>query len=163
MSKGMSKGISDEQAEDLRHLLQRMFRRFGALAAHATPCGKPLPMAYAHALMVLLTRGELSQQELGRELCIDKSNIARLCARMVEAGHVEQRSSEHDGRSRRVSLTARGKRLACEVDASSRMRFGMLLDALPEDRRIPVLDSLQHLVAAIDELSPASPSERKSE
>jgi DNA-binding MarR family transcriptional regulator len=76
--------------------MQRLFRRFGALSADATPCGKPLSMAHAHALMVLLTRGELSQQELGAELCIDKSNVARLCARMVDAEHVVQQQSETD-------------------------------------------------------------------
>ena len=79
-------------------------------------------MAHAHALMTLLTSGELSQQALGAELCIDKSNVARLCAKMVEASHVKQRQSEHDGRSRLVSLTARGTRLAREVDAASRAR-----------------------------------------
>lgn len=153
----------DPQADELRRLMQRLFRRFGALAADATPCGKPLPMAHAHALMVLLARGELSQQDLSRELCIDKSNVARLCARMVEARHVTQRASEIDRRSRRLSLTARGKRLAGEVDAASGARFGGLLAALPSDTRDQVLGALQHLVAALDTLSAASTNERTSE
>ncbi|MBX3213622.1 MAG: winged helix-turn-helix transcriptional regulator [Labilithrix sp.] len=140
----------DAQSDELRRLMQRLFRRFGTLAAEATPCGKPLPMAYAHALMVLLGRGDASQQELGRELGIDKSNVARLCARMVEAGHVSQRPDEEDGRSRRVSLTTRGERLAREVDESSRARFGALLVALPSTSREPVLDALRQLVAGIE-------------
>lgn len=112
--------------------MQRLFRRFGALAMEATPCGKPLPIAHAHALMVLLARGDATQQELGRELGIDKSNVARLCARMVEAGHVSQRQDDDDGRSRRVSLTTRGERLAREVDEASKARFGAILTALPK-------------------------------
>jgi len=140
------------QADELRHLMQRLFRRFGALAADATPCGKPLPMAHAHALMILRADGELSQQELGARLCIDKSNVARLCARMVEAGHVEQRASEHDGRSRRVSLTSRGTRLAEEVDLASRARFGALLAAVPGDARGQVLGGLRHLIDALEEI-----------
>ena len=140
--------------------MQLLFRRFGALAADATPCGKPLPMAHAHALMVL-ARGELSQQELGRELCIDKSNVARLCARMVEAGHVEQRSDEEDGRSRRISLTSKGSRLAREVDAASGARFGTLFRALPSDSRRQVLEGLQHLVSAIDAPEPPPRQSRR--
>lgn len=140
--------------------MQLFFRRFGALVADATPCGKPLPMAHAHALMVLAS-GEMSQQELGRELCIDKSNVARLCARLVEAGHAEQRPDQSDGRSRRVSLTAVGSRLAREVDEASRERFGTLLRALPADSRDQVLDVLRHLVAAID-APPATPAGRRS-
>ena len=146
---------ADAQIQDLRRLMQLLFRRFGALAADATPCGKPLPIAHSHALMVL-ARGELSQQELGRELCIDKSNVARLCARMVDAGHADQRSDDEDGRSRRVRLTARGSRLAHEVETASGARFGALFRAVPPDSRVQVLEGLRHLVDAID--APARPA-----
>jgi DNA-binding MarR family transcriptional regulator len=150
----------DDQVQELRRLMQLLFRRFGALAADATPCGKPLPMAHAHALMVL-AGSELSQQELGRVLCIDKSNVARLCARMVDAGHAAQRPDDEDARSRRVSLTARGSRLAREVDASSGARFSTLLRALPSDSRGQVLEVLQHLVTAIDAPAPAATRSRR--
>jgi DNA-binding MarR family transcriptional regulator len=155
----MSESV-DSRAQELRRLMQRLFRRFGALSADVTPCGKPLSMAHAHALMVLLTKGEVSQQELGVELCIDKSNVARLCARMVDMGHASQAQSETDGRSRRVSLTARGKRLAREVDAASAARFGALLRGLPDERHVQVLEALDHLVASLDSLPPP---ERKPE
>jgi DNA-binding MarR family transcriptional regulator len=150
------------QADELRRLMQKLFRRFGALAADATPCGKPLSMAYAHALMVLLAKGEISQQELGAELCIDKSNVARLSARMVESGHIEQRPNEKDGRSRLLSLTTKGTRLAREVDASSGARFGSLLSALPQTSRRRVLKSLDELIISLDRLPAVDGSERKS-
>lgn len=151
---------SAAQSDALRLLMQRIVRRFGALAAEATPCGKPIPIAHAHALMVLLARGELSQRELGRELGIDKSNVARLCARMVDAGHVSQRQDDADGRSRRVVLTSRGERLAREVDEASKARFGSILDALPASSRAPVIDALRQLVAGIEASSPTTDGER---
>jgi len=140
----------EAQADDLRRVMQRLFRRFGALATSSTPCGKPLSMPHAHALMVLLTSGEQSQQELGAELCIDKSNVARLCAKMILAGHVRQRQCERDGRSRRVSLTARGARLAREVEVASGSRFRTLLEELPAGRQCDVIEAMQSLVAALD-------------
>lgn len=142
--------------------MQKLFRRFGALAADRTPCGKPLSMAHAHALMVLLLRGELSQQELGAELHIDKSNITRLCGRMVAAGHLRQIQSEEDGRSRRVSLTTRGERLAREVDAASAARFSKLLAAIAAPSRRRVLEALTLLVAALDALSDVSTPQRNT-
>lgn len=145
-----------EQAEGLRRCLQQLVRSFGVLAAEGTPCGKPLSVVHGHALMVLLTRGELSQQELGAELCIDKSNVARVCVKMVEAGHARQRPSEQDGRSRRVSLTARGLRMAREVEASSAARFGALLDRLPPRRAREIVESLECLVAAVRSLPAAA-------
>jgi DNA-binding MarR family transcriptional regulator len=140
---------------DLRRLMQRLFRRFGALSSDRTPCGKPLPMGYAHGLMVLLGGGAMSQQELGRELCIDKSNVARLCAKMAEAGHVVQRADATDGRIRRISLTPKGEALAREVDAASGARFGDLLDALPRTRRASVVAALGDLVRAVEALPAA--------
>jgi DNA-binding MarR family transcriptional regulator len=138
-----------DQADALRQVMQRLFRQFGALAVDSTPCGKPLSMAHAHALMVLLGKGELQQQELGTGLCIDKSNVARLCAKMVEAGHAVQRHGD-DGRSRIISLTAHGKRLAREVDAASHARFGAWLAAVPAGRRSQLIDGLNQLLAAMD-------------
>lgn len=142
--------VTSHEAEALRRVMQRFFRRFGVLSGDSTPCGKPLSMAYAHALMLLLANGELSQQALGAELCIDKSNVARLCEKMIRAGHVKRRAGESDARVRLVSLTARGARLAQEVEAASRARFGALLEGLPEGRREDVIAALQHLVDAID-------------
>lgn len=139
-----------DQVDELRRVTQRFFRRFGGLAAESTPCGKPLSMAHAHALMVLLAQGEITQQKLAAELCIDKSNVARLCARMVEAHHVSQRASERDGRSRLVSLTARGARLAHEVDDASRARFRTLLGDIPKQHRADVVVALRHLVDALE-------------
>lgn len=138
------------EAEELRRVMQQFFRRFGALASDATPCGKPLPMAHAHALMVLLAQGELTQQALGAELGIDKSNVARLCVKMADADHVQQRPNAADRRSRLVSLTARGANLAREVDAASRAKFGSLLSHLPKARRAEVIRALQHLVDALE-------------
>jgi DNA-binding MarR family transcriptional regulator len=116
-------------------------------------------MAHAHALMALLAKGELSQQELGAELRIDKSNVARLCAKMVEVGHVEQKPSAEDGRSRIVSLTPPGKRLAREVEVASHRRFEALLAALPSARRAPLIAALEQLVAAIEGL-PEAPADK---
>ena len=143
------------EARELRRLMQQLFRRFGMLAGDATPCGKPIAPAHAHAIMVLLAKGELSQQQLGAELGIDKSNVARLCARLVEAGHAAQEQSETDGRSRRVSLTAAGRKLAREVDGASVARFASLIRGLPGAQHQRVIAALEHLVTAIESLPKA--------
>jgi len=148
-------GAAGAEAEELRRVMQQFFRRFGALASDATPCGKPLPMAHAHALMVLLAKGELTQRALGAELCIDKSNVARLCVKMADADHVQQRPNAADARSRLVSLTPRGARLAAEVDVASRAKFSALLHGLPKARRVEVIRALQHLVDALEPKDPA--------
>lgn len=129
--------------------MQQLIRSFGALSSDRTPCGQPLSVAHAHALM-LLSRGEQSQQSLAAALRVDKSTIARLCARMVELGHAQQRTHARDERSRIVALTERGRALARSVDASSLRRFEAVCAELPREQRESVLSALSLLCAAID-------------
>jgi DNA-binding MarR family transcriptional regulator len=141
-------------AEALRVTVQRFIRSFGLLSSDRTACGTPLSTSNAHALMVLLQargRGErLTQQALGEELGIDKSNVTRLCARMEHAGHVTQERCPNDGRARLLSLTASGARLATKVDGASRERFARLLAALPaRSDRTRIVAALDALNAAI--------------
>jgi DNA-binding MarR family transcriptional regulator len=144
---------TDTVEGDLRRLIQTFIRSIGLLAGDQTPCGQPLAVSHAHALMVLLeaTREDnrLTQRELGQVLGIDKSNVARLCRRMESAGHVVQSRSADDGRARLLSLTAVGKRLATNVERSSRDRFERLMSAIPRESRAGVLSSLACLNQAL--------------
>jgi DNA-binding MarR family transcriptional regulator len=137
----------------LRFLVQQFVRSFGLLAAEQTPCGLPLATSHAHALVVLLEHARsdsrIAQQQLGLALGIDKSNVARLCAKMERAGHVVQSRSVSDGRARILTLTTKGRRLAEQVEASSRARFASVLRALPARARTNVLESLETLNTAI--------------
>ena len=138
----------------LRTSIQRFVRAFGLLDGDQTPCGVPLAPTHAHALMALLDRERRdvasAQQDLVRVLGIDKSNVARLCAKMIEAGHLAQAESPEDGRTWRLSLTPKGRRLAERVEDASRSRFDHVLTALPSDAaRTAVIRSLDLLNEAI--------------
>lgn len=150
---GGTSNSSADPAEQLRVVIQRFVRSFGLLASDQTPCGTPVSASYAHALVVLLERGHLgersTQQELGEALGIDKSNVARLCAKMQRAGHATQERAPTDGRARLLALTTSGRRLAERVEAASRDRFAQLLAALPSD------DTRTSVIAALDALNRA--------
>lgn len=143
-------------AEQLRRLVQELVRSFGLLAANQTPCGQPVSPSYAHALMILLERRRpapaLSQAELGALLGIDKSNVARLCARMEAAGHLVQKRTPDDGRSRLLALTAKGTKLATRIEESSHARFDLVIAAIPEGRRRALFDGLTTLNSAVQAL-----------
>jgi DNA-binding MarR family transcriptional regulator len=140
------------EARALRARVQRFVRSFGLLAGDITPCGEPLPVSYAHALMILdarpAGRDAPTMRELAEELGIDKSNVTRLCGRMQEGGHLETRRCRRDGRVRRLVLTAEGRKLAKQVDRSSRRRFERLLSQLPTEHRGELLRGLDILTEA---------------
>jgi len=147
---------ANPDAELLRAQIQRFVRSFGLLVTRRTPCGQPVSPSYAHALMALLERessgAPVSQTELGSALGIDKSNVARLCSRLEAAGHAEQTPAPDDARSRLVTLTPAGKRMAQRITEASRGRFARICAALPHTERARVLDSLTLLNRAVETL-----------
>jgi DNA-binding MarR family transcriptional regulator len=140
----------------LQRLVQELVRSFGLLVTKQTPCGHPVSPSHAHALMVLLERDgdHTTQSDLGAQLGIDKSNVARLCARMHEEGHVVQEVSAEDARGRELNLTAKGKRMAEQLKGASLARFQRVLHGVPLGKRRQLLDSLQLLNASVALLDP---------
>jgi DNA-binding MarR family transcriptional regulator len=148
----------DEQAagrdsDDLRAQVQAFVRNFGLLVTKQTPCGFPVSPSYAHALMVLLRRTTAGlptlQADMGASLGIDKSNVARLCERMVDSGHAVQTVAPADGRSRLVTLTAKGTRMAHRIEEGSRDRFSAVAMRIPARKRRAVIAALADLNAAV--------------
>jgi DNA-binding MarR family transcriptional regulator len=103
--------------------------------------------------MVLLEhrreRAPTSQANLGEALGIDKSNIARLCRRMEDAGHATQARDPADGRGRLVELTDAGVTIARQIERASQARFRKLLTLIAPRRRSAVLESLANLNEAV--------------
>jgi len=137
----------------LRAEVQLLLRRFGLLRDTETPCGKPLQLSHAHALMVLLERERAFEgtrhKDLVDALGLDKSSIVRLCRRMEAEGHVTQSRAQDDGRARDVALTTKGTNLARELETSSRARFERVVEALPRGHRRRVVEALEILNAAV--------------
>jgi len=163
MTRPVAATASDAAA--LRGLIQRFIRAFGLLSADHTPCGKPLPLSHAHALMLLVEHGradrKITQQDLGKTLGIDKSNVARLCAKMERAGHVKQERSPLDGRARLLSLTKAGVKVAENVEHSSQERFRQIIEAVSPDARRSVLATLDQLNGAVSTVLEPSPGEAR--
>ncbi|MBI1820093.1 MAG: MarR family transcriptional regulator [Nitrospirae bacterium] len=137
----------------LREKIQRFIRVFGLLR-NQTPCGKPISVSAAHALMSLKTAGRegpLSQGDIQKTLALDKSNVTRLCRALEEDGYILQRQSEDDRRVHQVSLTKKGYRLADSLLKASRGRFSEILEQISKDELLQIFHSLDVLSNAIHE------------
>jgi DNA-binding MarR family transcriptional regulator len=150
----MSSGVI---AAELRRQVQAFVRSFGLLSQSQTPCGKPLGLSHAHALMLLLEHARVGstavQSDLARALGIDKSNVARLCQRMEDAGHLMQAPHPEDGRARCLELTAQGARVARDVERSSLARFSALAERMSRAECQKVTAALRTLNQAVTALT----------
>ncbi len=157
-------GTREADGEALRRQIQRFIRQLGLLANDRTPCGEPLAVSHAHALMVLVEHHRAgrrpTQQDLGRVLGIDKSNVARLCSKMEASGQLVQKRSTRDGRLRLLTLTSRGARLASAVERSSQERFREIILGVRADERASILSALSALNEALSRSTSAQEANR---
>jgi DNA-binding MarR family transcriptional regulator len=149
--------MSEDGARELRDALRELVLAHGVLDAHRRPCGTPLPLPTAHALLDLLAAPEgLTVTDLGARLRIDRTNVSRLCERLVSAGWCARGPHPRDRRARLIHLTQAGRHLAEQVDAASRGHHARLLTALGSDAA-PVVRALQQLERAIRALPDPPP------
>jgi DNA-binding MarR family transcriptional regulator len=139
--------------KSLHLAVRELVRALGALSEEQTPCGAPIPPREAHALLLLREReaaGEvLAQTDLQRIVGIDKSNVARLVQRLGERDWVRQEADPTDGRRRRVVLTARGRKLAGELETRGEALFQAVWQALAPADREAVTHGVQRLGEAL--------------
>ena len=112
-----------------------------------------MPISEAHALTILAGSEEegesLTAKDLAERLCIDKSNVSRMCARMTKRGLVTTESCPDDGRVKRLHLTKEGKALAQELELASAKKFTALTKQLPKGETPAIIEALNHLSEAV--------------
>src|SRR5208282_2807969 len=80
-------------------------RSFGLHKPDQTPCGQPVAVAQAHALMDLAAFGPVRQGELAARLQLEKSTVSRLVRQMETRRWIQRSSDRDDGRAILVRLT----------------------------------------------------------
>jgi len=129
--------------------LMGLVRAFGLHRPDQTPCGQPISVAEAHALMELSGRQILSQNELTTRLGLEKSTVSRLVKKMCDRHWIKPTRSDTDRRIVELSLTSTGQQVAEKLAIARQQKFEQILSNIPEDRQAAVLDALNILVEAI--------------
>ncbi len=136
---------------DLQEQMIALIRAFGLHRPDQTPCGQPIAVAEAHALMELARAEPLSQNDLVARLRLEKSTVSRLVHQMEQRGWIVRSRSPLDGRMAQLHLTEAGRTLTRELAEARRAKFARILAAIPEEQRANVLESLTILVEAMRE------------
>jgi DNA-binding MarR family transcriptional regulator/N-acetylglutamate synthase-like GNAT family acetyltransferase len=121
-------------------------RRIGALRGGLL--GSPFPLPEARLVYELGRRGPCTATDIGRELDLDAGYLSRLVRSLKRRGLVQAKRSEHDARSSRLSLTAKGRRTFAQLDSRSREEVAAMLGALPEPDRERLVGAM-HAVQGI--------------
>jgi len=99
---------------------------------------------YFYILQICAMPG-ISQEQLAKNLYINKSSVTRAITTLEENGFVERRTAEEDKRIVRVYPTARAEEILPEVRQSARAWNQFLLSDLEEEERQRFLETLERV------------------
>jgi DNA-binding MarR family transcriptional regulator len=145
----MATGMLAEEALALQARMVALVRAFGWHRPEQTPCGQPVPISDAHALMELGGQGALAQHELGARLGLEKSTVSRLVRQLEERGWVERQRSVTDGRVTLLALTSAGRQANDQLASARAAFFARVLERVPDDKRHHLLECLDLLVGVL--------------
>lgn len=128
-----------------------LIRALGLHRPDQTPCGQPISVAEAQAVLELSRQPGISQSGLATLLRLEKSTVSRVASMLELRGWIERSRDKNDARILRLRLTAAGLRAAQNLAASREAKFSKVFEAIPPDQRNSVLRSLALLSEALNE------------
>ena len=105
---------------------QAVFRAGKEIAPDVAP--------HHHALLLCVCRRPgAMQEELSRELCLNKSTVARAVSILEERGYLQRQSDPQDKRRLYVYPTARAEQIIPQIRAASSEWYEKITDGITEE------------------------------
>ena len=142
--------MSPTSSQDLAAGVVALVRSFGLHRPEETPCGEPIPVAEAHALMDLAKHGPMNHGDLAVRLKLKKSTVSRLVRQLERRRWITRANSSQDNRIILIRLTRKGNAAAKRLAHARRTKFDKLLAAIPKQQRGDVIATLKNLTKALD-------------
>ncbi|WP_245313864.1 MarR family winged helix-turn-helix transcriptional regulator [Bradyrhizobium elkanii] len=95
---------------------------------------------------------DTDQVSLGREIGIDRTNVADVLRRLEQRGLVKRRKADYDGRATIARLTPAGDKVARDMFGAMQRAQTRLLAPLPAEERKAFMATLLKLVEANNHL-----------
>ncbi len=147
---------NEVQAQVFQEQLMQFVRGLGLHRSDATPCGFPVSLAEACALVALTHNEPLSQRELVQALNLEKSTVSRLVVELIDRGWVVRERDAHDARVQLMRRTPAGVTASDAIVQARNQRFGELLGRIEPGRRQQVVDAMMILAEAVSDDSMAT-------
>ena len=144
-TQGKSAPAAETGAAFEEHMVQ-LVRSLGLHRPDETPCGQPISVAEAHALLEVAREPGLTQNGLAIRLGLEKSTVSRIAAMLEGRGWVRRIRDERDARFVRLHLTRHGIKANARIAESRRAKFDRIFNAIPPSRRRSIVDSLSLLL-----------------
>ncbi len=137
-------------SDKLREVIRILERKLGVLDdIQASCCG--VTFAQCHAMVEIGRAKSLSLNDLADILGLDKSTMSRTINNLVNSGLAVREIDPGDRRYITIRLTEKGWESYREIETGMNIYFAQIYNAIPENKRDQVIESLQLLLQALAE------------
>lgn len=133
--------------EPVRSASRRLVRELGFM--RGTIAGTSLAPSAVHALVEIGARGPLRAGELAELLRLEKSTVSRLVRKLVDAGAIKEAPGKPDGRTKTLSLTAKGQRTLAGIHQFANAQVTQALERVTGEERGTIVRGLALYAAAL--------------
>ncbi|CAN7640346.1 bifunctional helix-turn-helix transcriptional regulator/GNAT family N-acetyltransferase [Rhizobium sp. LjRoot254] len=153
----MSAALRHADILSVRDASRKMVRELGFM--QPTLAETDLSPSAVHALIEIGDRQEMTANQLGQVLLLEKSTVSRLLSRLVERGLVIEAPSRADGRAKILSLTDAGRALLGDIDRFANQKVGRALHTMNAQSRNQAVGGLSAYATALRMIR-AAPDDR---
>ena len=133
----------------LRELIRILVRDLGILEKSDASCSG-ISLAQCHAIVEIGRKEKISLVDLSGLLGLDKSTMSRTINNLVESDFVLRESDKENRRYVIIQLTEKGKSVFKDIEDSMETYYRDIFNAIPENKRYQVLESLELLKEAVE-------------
>lgn len=137
------------QQEAFQEALMSVVRGLGLHRPDATPCGFPVSLAEACAMVALQRAEPMPQRELAQALNLDKSTVSRLVVDLEGRGWIVREKAAHDARVTLLRRTPEGIDKSQAIYRARTERLGGLLEHIAPEQRAQVVGAMQILAEVV--------------
>ncbi len=135
------------QIQEIRQCISLIEREFGLVDDSAKSCCG-VTLGQCHALVEIGSAKSVSLNNLAELLGLDKSTVSRTVDQLVLHALVSRQPDPASRRNVLISLTKTGQQLFDKIDHDMHQYYGLILTAIPVEKRQQVIESLQILAQA---------------
>jgi len=143
----MSAALRHSDILSVRDASRKMVRELGFM--QPTLAETDLSPSAVHALIEIGNRAQMTANQLGQVLLLEKSTVSRLLARLVQRELVIEAPSQADGRSKILSLTDAGRALLDDIDRFANQKVGRALYTMNAQSRSQTISGLSAYARAL--------------
>ena len=111
------------------------------------------PYRWQHAArdtLEALIDGPKSMKALAADVALHQSTLTRIVEKLEKQNLLIRRRKENNQRSVEVQITEAGKQVHTLLEAQSSQMISELLDLIPQNRRVAVVEAMEELANLLD-------------